>query len=156
VIVWRICKEIYKDSSFRGEGGFYSSGRWHKKGVRIVYTAATISLATLEAWVHVQPTDKHVTYVHVSVIIPDDLYIRSVEETRLPPDWKIKPFHPELQSTGMKCIKAGDSAVLKVPSVVSTGEFNYLLNPIHSEFQRIRIGDTRPFAFDERMWKAQK
>jgi hypothetical protein len=30
---------------------------------------------------------------------------------------------------------------------------NYLLNPLHPHFKRIRIGRPEPFSFDPRLWK---
>jgi RES domain-containing protein len=38
-----------------------------------------------------------------------------------------------------------------VPSAVIPNEPNYLLNPTHPEFQRIKIGSPQPFAFDPRL-----
>jgi RES domain-containing protein len=42
---------------------------------------------------------------------------------------------------------------LAVPSAVIPSEKNYLLNPKHPEFRRIRIENSIPFEFDSRMWK---
>ncbi|MBI2497892.1 MAG: RES domain-containing protein, partial [Opitutae bacterium] len=40
---------------------------------------------------------------------------------------------------------------LRVPSVVVPGEFNYLLNPAHPDFKRVKIGKPEPFSFDPRL-----
>ena len=42
--------------------------------------------------------------------------------------------------------------VLKVPSVVVPGDFNYLLNPAHAEFYKVKIKSVEPFNFDERLF----
>ena len=54
---------------------------------------------------------------------------------------------------GTTWAREGKTAVLAVPSAVIPQERNYLLNPLHPSFSRIRIGAAQPFAFDPRMWK---
>jgi RES domain-containing protein len=41
--------------------------------------------------------------------------------------------------------------VLRVPSVVTAGEFNFILNPRHPDFARLKLGLPEPFAFDARL-----
>jgi RES domain-containing protein len=41
--------------------------------------------------------------------------------------------------------------VLAVPSAVIPQELNYLLNPLHSDFKRIRVGHSEAFRFDPRL-----
>jgi RES domain-containing protein len=48
-------------------------------------------------------------------------------------------------------MKKGVSPVLRVPSVVTLGEFNYVLIPIHPEFRRLTIGPPEAFTFDARV-----
>jgi RES domain-containing protein len=45
------------------------------------------------------------------------------------------------------------TAVLAVPSAVIPHELNYLLNPRHPHFKRIRVGRPEPFSFDPRLRK---
>jgi len=40
---------------------------------------------------------------------------------------------------------------LKVPSAVVQDEFNFILNPRHELFHRIKIIDSEPFDFDKRL-----
>ena len=47
-------------------------------------------------------------------------------------------------------------AVLAVPSVIIPQDFNYLLNPLHPAFKRMRLGRPEPFYFDPRVWKKTK
>jgi RES domain-containing protein len=54
---------------------------------------------------------------------------------------------------GSRWFRAARTAVLEVPSAIVPSEKNYLLNPLHSDFRRIRVGRARPFVFDPRMWK---
>ena len=43
------------------------------------------------------------------------------------------------------------TAVLNVPSAEIPKERNYLLNPAHPGFRRIRFSDPEPFYFDARL-----
>lgn len=44
---------------------------------------------------------------------------------------------------------------MAVPSAVIPQELNYLLNPGHADFHRIRTRPPVPFRFDERMGKGR-
>lgn len=44
-------------------------------------------------------------------------------------------------------------AVLAVPSAVIPVETNYLLNPLHPQFRRIKIGKAQKFETDLRLLK---
>ena len=154
--VWRICKRVHQNSSFSGLGGLATSGRWHFKGFRIVYTAQSLSLAALESWVHLAPAHQLPQYAGVSATIPGNLEISIIDADLLIPAWRnLRPLHPALQELGTQWLKAGRSAIARVPSAVIVGEFNYLLNPLHPDFSMIVPGVPEPFEFDPRMWKAQ-
>jgi RES domain-containing protein len=43
--------------------------------------------------------------------------------------------------------------VLKVPSAVVPGEYNFLLNPNHKYFQKVKILNIESFTFDERLFR---
>lgn len=53
--VWRICQQPYVAKVLDGPGGLYTSGRWHNKGIPIVYAASSAALAALEVLVQVDP-----------------------------------------------------------------------------------------------------
>jgi RES domain-containing protein len=76
--VWRICKRRYAESAFSGEGGLIAPARWHHVGNRIVYTSQSLSLATLETWVHVAPQFPLPDHVALPADIPDDLRIYDI------------------------------------------------------------------------------
>ena len=38
-----------------------------------------------------------------------------------------------------------------LPSVIISGELNYLINPAHPDFKRISFGKPESFAFDSRL-----
>ncbi len=52
MVVHRLAKKKYAHDPLGGAGGLIVGGRWHHKGSRIVYCAQTLSLASLEFFVH--------------------------------------------------------------------------------------------------------
>lgn len=69
----------------------------------------------------------------------------------LPRNWRRMPTLSSTQAFGDTWVAEGRSAVLRVPSAVTAGEFNYILNPRHAEFERLRIGSAERFSFDHRL-----
>ena len=43
--------------------------------------------------------------------------------------------------------------ILRVPSVVTKGDFNLLINPNHKDFSKIKITEVVKFPFDKRILK---
>lgn len=95
-----------------------------------------------------QPPDN---LVAVWADIPETLPISKVPLSRLPRDWRTYPPPERLADLGTDWARAGETAILAVPSAVIPQELNYLLNPLHPRFKRIRIGKPEPFRFDPRM-----
>jgi RES domain-containing protein len=155
--VWRICKQDHIKTSFSGIGGLKGSARWHHRGHLIVYTSASLSLASLEIWVHVDARQPIPSYISVSANIPDDLSIERLPLAALPDDWRGREGRDfsVTRKLGTDWLIRRSSAVLQVPSAVIPGEFNYLLNPKHPDFPKIQQGQPAPFKHDARMWKKE-
>lgn len=153
MIVYRICKAKYAKAAFSGAGGLESPGRWHRKGQPIVYAATTLSLAALEYFVHLGRTDSKIAFVAVHAIIADDLAMEVVDPASLPKDWNSSPPIDATMDLGTQWCLDLRGVVVKVPSAVVQGEFNYLLNPRHPDFKLIKISTPERFSFDRRMWK---
>lgn len=151
--VWRISKAIYAQKSFSGDGGLKAAARWHHKGHRIVYTSESLSLATLELWVHINPEEPLTSYVATAAEIPDEFTVHLFEASTLPAGWREYPSPPALREKGTEWLESRRTPVARVPSAITPGEFNLLLNPEHPDWERICIDDPIPFIFDGRMWK---
>ncbi|MDB6015650.1 MAG: hypothetical protein JWR19_139, partial [Pedosphaera sp.] len=52
---WRIVRAKLAPTAFSGEGAALFGGRWNSRGVRLVYTSSTKSLAALETLLHLNP-----------------------------------------------------------------------------------------------------
>lgn len=152
VTAWRIYKPRHRATAFTGEGARLFGGRFNSKGVPIVYTSASISLASLEMLVHLQSADVLRQYVVRSVTF-DDALVRRLTIKDLPKSWRDNPPPRAAQRVGDDWVTAGDSAVLQVPSAVIESEHNFLLNPAHPDFRAIVLGREQAYRFDPRLLK---
>jgi len=146
---WRLTKTRYLATAWDGEGAKTSGGRWNSVGTAVVYTSATLSLALVETLVHV-PSGLLPAYTAVPIDFEDSL-VAVVEAADLLPNWKKQPAPPETRAIGDAWAASSRSALLRVPSVVVPIEFNYVINPKHRDFGRIRIGAPMPSPFDPRL-----
>jgi len=53
---------------------------------------------------------------------------------------------------GGEFVRSGKNTMLKVPSVVVPGEYNFLINPSHPDSMDIFIKSTEAFEFDSRLF----
>ncbi len=148
--VWRICKRKHIDSAFSGIGGLYAQARWNPQGFKVVYTAESLALASLEVFVHTE--SDRIPLVAIRAFLPDNIAMTIVDINSLPEDWQSIAAYPTLQNIGKQWLQKQDTPVLKVPSSIIPVEFNYLLNPQHPELQ-ITLEPPLEFKFDNRMWK---
>ena len=146
---WRLTKTKYLSAAWNGEGAKKAGGRWNSPGVRVVYTSGSLSLALVEVLAHLS-AEILPAYSAVPVEF-DDALVTVVAPARLPKNWKDNPPPHATQAIGAAWVASGTSAVLRVPSVVVPGEFNFILNPAHRDFGRIRISAPTPFPFDPRL-----
>ena len=149
LLVWRLLAARFAGNAFTGEGARLYGGRWNRKGVPMVYTAGSQSLAALEMLVQDEPL--RARYVMIPVILPRNLKIERMSEDQLPADWRDLAARDHTQGIGSAWAKRKSSAVLAVPSAVIPAEPNYLLNPLHPSFNKIGIGEPRDFITDLRL-----
>ena len=150
VTAWRIVKARFAAAAFDGEGARRFGGRWNSKGVPVVYTAGSRALAVLEMLVHLEDSDLLKHYRLIPVTFRDAL-VKVLDPRVLPSTWKRRPTPASVRAIGDAWIAAGESAVLRVPSVVVPRENNYLLNPRHADFTKLVIDRPEPFRFDRRL-----
>ncbi|MEX0713878.1 MAG: RES domain-containing protein [Pirellulales bacterium] len=150
ITAWRIFKPKHAAMAFTGAGAREFGGRWNGKGTAIVYTAGSASLAALEILVHVGSHELLEAYQLCEITLEDAL-VEKLDGAKLPGNWQSEPAPAELKQIGDTWASSNSSAALRVPSAVVETEFNYLLNPSHPDFARIRIGAFRPFRFDPRL-----
>jgi RES domain-containing protein len=118
-----------------------------------VYTSSTLPLAVLELLVHLDDDDLAKDYVGIPADIPDPVTITRIRASDLPREWRNLPSPKALADLGSRWAAARETTVLAVPSAIIPSDLNYLLNPLHPQFRRIRIGRPEPFSFDPRLRK---
>jgi len=152
MIVYRLSKQKYADD-LSGIGAEIAGGRWNHKGTRVLYSSDSRALCAAEIAVHTPigliPKD----YVLITIEVPDEIFVQEVKPKELPENWRDFPCVGVTQKIGDKFIKERISLVLKVPSAVVQGDFNYLINPSHQDFNRIKIKNKELFNFDTRLFK---
>ncbi len=149
--VWRLSGRRHAATAFSGEGSRIEGGRYTSEGIAAVYCSEHRSLALLEVAVHLDETMRAKKWVLVSAEIPRTVKVTTVEAPALPANWRHTPADPALQSIGDDWVQEGTTAVLRVPSAVVPEEWNYILNPAHAAFAKIRRGTPVDYAVDERL-----
>ncbi|MGM0576476.1 MAG: RES family NAD+ phosphorylase [Myxococcota bacterium] len=150
MIVWRLTKARYADGAFAGEGARRFAGRWHPKGVPIVYTAESRALAAVEMLAHVGDPTGAPPLVLLSARVPDE-DVERLADADLPDGWDALPPGRATQTLGEAWFASGRSLALSVPSAVIPGDRNVLLNPKHPGFRRVRTGEPEALSFDPRL-----
>jgi RES domain-containing protein len=151
VRVWRICSRRHQ--RFDGEGARLYGGRWNHAGTAVVYASASLALAALELFVHVDADLVPNDLVAIAAEVPEKFAVETVKATSLPKNWRRYPSLETLKDIGTAWAAKGSTAVLAVPSAIIPEERNYLLNPAHPDFTQVHIRRSIPFHFDPRMWK---
>jgi len=151
VTAWRLTEQTYADEIFGGEGPRLHGARWNSPGYRVVYTSATVTLAMLEVMVNAARR-KLLEFFVVASCTFDESLVTHVDLEELPANWRDPEPPEELRMIGDEWIRSERSAVLCVPSVIVDYERNYLLNPVHSDFKRIKLSPPQPFRFNLRLF----
>jgi RES domain-containing protein len=153
MLVWRICKKRHLRSAFSGIGAEKLGGRWNPRGERMVYASSSLSLASLELFVHLEPKLIPPDMCSVVATVPDSVLFEELTVKRLPKNWRSYPAPARLQAIGSKWLRSKRSLLLIVPSAVNPDEKNILLNPLHPDAASLTDIQSKPFHFDPRMWK---
>ena len=151
--LWRLCRAKHEATAFSGIGAELAGGRWNHKGYPMVYTSEHLSLAVLEMFVHVSEQTAPGDLISIRASLPDAVPVTELPESALPPNWRAVPAPAELKDIGTAWLKEGRTAVLVVPSAVTTRERNLLLNPKHPDMNFLQPDSGQPFHFDPRMFE---
>ncbi|MGF7073603.1 RES family NAD+ phosphorylase [Mucilaginibacter sp. R-33] len=149
MILFRITKCNYA-TDLSGTGARLYGGRWNSEGKPMLYLASSRSLAVLEVLVHLDPLIIPGNYCLTEIEVPDSKII-TVEVEQLPADWRDITGPVILRELGDAFLKKQEYLLMKVPSSIVPAEFNYLLNPLHSDAFNIKLLKREPFSFDRRL-----
>jgi len=149
--VYRIanCKFVHDLS---GIGAALYGGRWNNKNTYVLYTAGSRAMALLESVVHIGKMP--VTgFCMATIHIPDDS-IETYPIHLLPNNWQLNPPPDNIKTIGDKFITENKYLALKLPSAILEEEHNFLLNPAHILFHKVKIIHERAITIDDRFFTA--
>ena len=108
MLVYRIARKKYIND-LSGKGAELAGGRWNLKGLPVIYTSSTLSLAMFEILVH---TDKDLP--------PVDMYFSELEiqDKLIIDDYFNEVSFEHALNIGSNWIKEAESLAIKVPSVL--------------------------------------
>ena len=150
--VFRLVRMKY-GNPLSGSGAARKGARWNSPGIEIIYTAGNRSLAMAEIAVHFSLATLPPDYNMCTIHIPDDTRTKVIHPKELSAGWNQFPHNKSTQVIGDNFIQENTHCLLKVPSAVTKGDFNILINPMHFEFKFIRITNSDKFPFDQRIFQ---
>ena len=124
-------------------------GRWNRPGTAVAYASPTKALAILEYLANVDASAAPSNLVIAVADFDEDM----IDRTLPPIGWNAIGSNTA-KAHGELWIAERRSAVLAVPSVVVPGDENYVINPHHADFSRLRIHpDVEAYEIDSRFFK---
>ena len=145
---------IYRIVLTKYAGKLIASGRaarWNPNDVDMIYAASSRALACLENAVHRDQIGLKQVFSVMTINCPDNIAIAGVRLSELPAGWLEYENMFITQHIGERWIRESPTAILQVPSSIIEEEVNYLLNPKHPDFKKIKVAKTQPFVFDSRI-----
>lgn len=131
-----------------GQGAFLLGGRWNSLGHHALYTAESNLLAALEVAIRIPLTKISRDYVMVPIELPTGI---EVYEPKLWKGWNTDV--EGTQKIGDAFFKKNNYLAMKVPSALMSNTFNFLLNPRHTNFSKVKVGKSTSLLFDDRLVK---
>lgn len=149
---YRLTREIFSNI-ISGKGSAIKGARWNSVGIELVYAAANRSLAMAEVAVHLSLATLPDDYVMMTIFIPDNIALKKLNPKAPPADWNAFPHTIATQAIGDQFVSDNEHCILQVPSAVTQGDYNLLINPKHAGFSKIKIISVEKFPFDKRIFK---
>jgi RES domain-containing protein len=153
MVGYRLVRQARVRDAFSGEGPRRFGGRWSPKNIPIVYGSEHLSLAVLEFRVNQGGYDPDGQYVYFQFKFDEAL----LERVEAPPANWLTRFKEDgsttaAQAFGERWFLEKRSAILSVPSTVIRIERNFVLNPQHSDFEKVAIAPAEKLNLDPRLW----
>lgn len=137
-------------SQLSGEGAKLHGGRWNSIGTPCIYTSESIALSVLEFAANVSVDLMPASLAITVYFIPDQSW-KEFSANELPKNWQSTPAPAGTKLFGSEFLSNAKYLVLKVPSAVIPLEYNYIINPLHPDFKKVKLKEVHPFTFDTRI-----
>jgi RES domain-containing protein len=150
MIVYRFSHQDYV-TDISGTGARLKGGRWNLQGTPVVYASEHISLAVLEIIANAVSLSQLASVELAEIIIPDDVKPKEIRLTELKSKWWDDVDYS--QWLGTEILRSNESLLIRCPSSIIHTEHNYLVNPNHKDFKKVKVRKVNNFYFDPRLFK---
>lgn len=150
MFLYRISKRAHI-RDLTGAGARLYEGRWNHRGVSMLYTSESRSLATVEYLVHLSLPEAPRDLSMVKLEVAEDIVPEELNRSLLPKNWRKTPAPIKLAELGSEWARSRRSLLLRVPSAVVEQEHNILINPTHDDMPRVKLLKIEPYRLDERL-----
>lgn len=147
MIVYRLATPEYAND-ISGEGASIYGGRWNPVGVRALYASQNISLCILEILVRTEKKINPPGYQLITIELPE-ANMTTIELSRLKTGWK--QYNKYTQWIGEEFLKENKLLILQVSSAIVEKEHNFLINPLHKDFNHVKITGIEALGLDKRL-----
>lgn len=151
MFVFRLSKKKFS-ATLSGAGAVSAGGRWNSKGTAIIYTSDNRALSMLEKYVHLPSGIIPNDFIMMTIDIPNTINKEVINIKTLPTDWKNDTGILKTKTIGDDFVASNSACILQVPSAIVPGDHNYLINPKHPDFSKIKIVEKVDFPFDDRLF----
>jgi RES domain-containing protein len=135
-----------------GEGAKLHGGRWNRIGHPCIYASETRALCILEYAANVSLEQLPLSLSITVYLIPDNSW-KQFNENDLPKNWNEVPVTSEVKDWGTAHLQEKKFLAIKLPSVIIPTEYNFIINPLHPDFKKVKIKNIHSFTFDHRIKK---
>ncbi|MEO7531949.1 MAG: RES family NAD+ phosphorylase [Sediminibacterium sp.] len=137
-----------------GIGARLKGGRWNPAGLPVLYTSESISLALLEVLANAYTLEELQMIQLMEIDIPSNTEYQEIKLQNLKKDW----YHDfdYTQWMGKEILQSQKTLLFQCPSAIVHKEHNYLVNPLHIDFKKVRLHNAADFYFDDRLFKQQR
>ncbi len=146
---WRIADGRF--DPFSPVGASLVGGRWNSPGLGLIDASHSFAGAMLECLAHAGIGRVPRTHVAIEIRIAPAVTVERLDASGLPAGWD----HADLRVSrvfGDAWLRALQTAVLIVPSVVARREANVLINPRHPDVTAIVAAAPEPVVWDARLF----
>ncbi len=149
--------KLYRSCSFKylhdlsGAGARINGGRWNSVGRAALYTSESKSLAIPEVLANTPLAILRANFSILTLEITGSFLTDEYTLSDLPAGWNAYPVPVSVTRMGDRWLTAGKTLLLKVPSVILPSEYNFIVNPNHPHFSKIKIKATEKLVIDKRI-----
>jgi RES domain-containing protein len=147
MIVYRLAIPKFAND-ISGEGASAYGGRWNFAGIKALYSSQNISLCILEILVRAQKKINPPHYQLITLELPES-NMTKIKLSQLKTGWK---RHIEYtQWIGEEFLKDNKFLTMQIPSAIAEKENNFIINPLHPNFNLVKITGIEALELDKRL-----